>query len=221
MDRYLAALEVLGVPVHSNFEWLPARPAVAAKVRTKWALRPGRWVILQPGARWDTKRWPPSRFAEVVRRLAERDEHLNFAVLGGQADRELARQILPTEGGRFLDLTGRTSLAEMVEWMRLSDLVITNDTGPMHVAAALRKPIVALFGPTNPSSTGPYGQPSAVLQDRRLPCVPCMRRVCTYPEPLACLHAITATQVYESACQRLARPEAPRQAASASTLDFR
>jgi len=209
VERYLAVLGTLGVPVDFDFEWLPARPEIATQVRTKWRLRPGRWVILQPGARWDTKQWPAPHFADVVRQLAARHEDLSFAVLGSRADKELARQILPAAGDRCLDLTGRTTLAEMVEWIRLSNLVITNDTGPMHVAAALRKPLVAIFGPTNPASTGPYGQRSSVLQDGSLPCIPCLKRICTHLDPLACLRAITSAQVFEKASRHLTLAEPP------------
>lgn len=206
VDRYLAVLPVLGVPIHWQFDWLPARPAVAAHLRTKWQLRPGRWIILQPGARWDTKRWPARYFADVVRRLAQKADDLNFAILGSRAEQDLAGAILPACRDRCVDLTGRTSLHEMVEWIRLSDLVITNDTGPMHVAAALRKPLIAIFGPSNPTSTGPHGQRSAVIQARDLPCVPCMKRECAYVHPLACLHAITPDHVYRLVCQHLALP---------------
>ena len=204
VDRYLAVLPLLDVAVHWRFEWLPSRPAVAAQLRNKWSWPPGRLVILQPGARWDNKRWPPEYFAETVRRLAAELPDLSFAILGSRADQELARIILPLCPGRILDLTGQTSLPEMVEWIRLSDLVITNDTGPMHVAAALQKPLIAIFGPTDPHSTGPYRQEDAVFQERGLPCVPCMKRHCGYHDPLACLRSITPELVTARARERLA-----------------
>jgi heptosyltransferase-1 len=104
-----------------------------------------------------------------------------------------------------LNLAGTTSLDEMIEWIRLSRLTITNDTGPMHVAAALRRPVIAIFGPTNPLSTGPYGQLENVLQTIRLPCVPCLRSTCAYREPLACLHAIQPADVFDRASRELAK----------------
>ena len=82
--------------------------------------------------------------------------------------------------GRCLNLAGQTSLWEMIEWVRRGRLVISNDTGPMHVAAALGRPLVALFGPTNPRRTGPYGKPGSVLQIHSLSCVPCMKPRCHY-----------------------------------------
>ena len=109
----------------------------------------------------------------------------------------LGKAIAEAEPARCLDLTGQTSLPEVIEWMRLSELVITNDTGPMHIAAALRRPVVALFGPTDPAGTGPYGQRENVLQLTKLPCVPCMKGECNYERPLACLRDITPGMVLE------------------------
>jgi heptosyltransferase-1/heptosyltransferase-2 len=158
---------------------------------------------LLPGARWDDKRWPVKNFVELVRRLSPLAPNHKFAILGGNSDRALGQQIAAANPERCLDLTGQTSLPEMIEWLRATEVVITNDTGPMHIAAALRKPIIALFGPTEPDSTGPYGQHKNVLQDRSLPCVPCQKSTCTYHEPLACLYAITPQMVCEKAVARL------------------
>jgi ADP-heptose:LPS heptosyltransferase len=83
----------------------------------------------------------------------------------------------------------------MVEWLRLADLVIANDTGPLHIAAALSRPVLAIYGPSDPRATGPYAQSEAVFQASHLKCVPCLRRTCTYTEPLACLRSITPEQV--------------------------
>ena len=93
-----------------------------------------------------------------------------------------------------LNLCGATSLPEMVEWMRRCDLMVTNDTGPMHVAAALGKPLVALFGPTEPRRTGPYGQLENVLR-LDLPCSPCLKSVCHFEKPEECLRALSPAQV--------------------------
>jgi ADP-heptose:LPS heptosyltransferase len=110
-------------------------------------------------------------------------------------DRPLAEIICRAAPDRCIDLTGRTSLFEMVQWLRQAAVVISNDTGPLHVAAALGRPIVAIYGPSDPRYTGPHNQAERVLQAKNLPCVPCMKQTCNYPEPLACLHAITPEQV--------------------------
>jgi len=190
VDWYLAVLPRLGVPADSNLTWLPERPAVAAAIREKWAVNSKEWLAVLPGARWANKRWPIGHFAEVMRRVAARHDSLRFVILGSNADQPLGATLAQAAPGRCLDLTGATSLPEMVEWLRLSRLVLTNDTGPMHVAAALGKPLVALFGPTEPRRTGPYGQLDRVLR-HHLPCTPCLKSHCAWSKPMECLTAIS------------------------------
>ena len=205
VDWYLSVLPALGVTVHGNFGWLPERPAVAAAVRQKWRPNSAQWIVLQPGARWLNKRWPLEHFTELVRRLAEDYPELHFAVLGGAEDRELGATLARAGQERCLDLTGQTSLPEMIEWIRLSALVVTNDTGPMHAAAALGRPVVAIFGPTEPRRTGPYGQVDKI-QRTLLPCAPCLKPRCTYKKYLECLRAIPPEAVYARVKDRLELP---------------
>jgi lipopolysaccharide heptosyltransferase I len=208
VDRYRAVLPLLGVPVHDRFPWLPERPQVAASLRAEWRTAEARWIVLLPGARWETKRWPAEYFAELVARLSMALPDAKFVLLGSHGDAPLTARIAQRDPQRVLDLAGRTSLPQMVEWVRLSRLVVTNDTGPMHVAAALGKPVVALFGPTNPASTGPYGQLPGVLQNASLDCVPCLKGTCNYSKPLECLRSITPAMVCETVLRRL--DQAPR-----------
>lgn len=196
VDWYLGVLPLLGVPVNRDFVWLPERPAVAASVREKWPDGGARWIVLQPGARWENKCWPAEHFAELARKFS--GDAFRFLILGGLADRPLGERIACAAPERCLDLTGRTSLPEMVEWIRRSELMVTNDTGPMHVAAALGKPVLALFGPTDPHRTGPYGQIKNVLR-LDLPCVPCMKSHCRYEKPMECLRGLSAEMVFSRA----------------------
>jgi heptosyltransferase I len=207
VDWYLSVLPLLGVPA-AAFQWLPPRPDVAARVRQKWPVGDAPWVIVQPGARWSNKRWPAESFAELVQRLSARNPQFRFAILGGVEDGPLGEAVARADGRRCLDLTGQTSLPEMVEWIRLSRLMVTNDTGPMHVAAALGKPLVALLGPTEPRRTGPYRQLEHVLQ-LNLPCVPCLKSRCHYAKPLECLRALPAAAVAEAVDRCLAEPARP------------
>ena len=202
VDWYLGVLPLLGVPINRDFQWLPARTGPAETVRQQRSADHRRWIIIQPGARWLNKRWPIEYFAELVRQLAVAHTDVRFAILGGQEDRAMGETIARADSERCLDLTGKISLPEMVEWIRSSELMVTNDTGPMHVAAALGKPVVAIFGPTEPRRTGPYGQPGCVLQ-LSLPCVPCMKARCTYAKPLECLRAISTAAVFEAVQKRL------------------
>jgi len=202
VDWYLAVLPPLGVPVHKNFQWLPERPAVAATVKSKWQADGRRWIAIQPGARWPTKRWPVEYFSALVRLLAISFPRVRFAILGSKEDQPLGEIISRAEPERCLNLCGRTSLPEMVEWLRLCNLMITNDTGPMHVAAALGTPLVALFGPTEPRRTGPYGRLAEVLRID-LPCSPCLKSRCHYEKPNECLKALSPMTVFEFARQKL------------------
>jgi ADP-heptose:LPS heptosyltransferase len=116
--------------------------------------------------------------------------------LGNHEDKVLGETIARAEPSRCVNLCGATSLPEMVEWIRLADLLITNDTGPMHVAAALGKPVVALFGPTEPRRTGPYGQLQNVLR-LELPCSPCMKSTCYFEKPNECLRGLAPAMVFD------------------------
>ena len=211
VDWYLAVLPHLGVPVHNHFQWLPERPRIAAELKRKWlekfrnpksGIQNPKWIAIQPGARWPNKRWPAEYFAGLVRLLAQKFSDARFAVLGGAEDQPLGEIIERVEPERCFNLCGQTSLLEMVEWVRLCDLMITNDTGPMHAAAALGKPLVALFGPTEPRRTGPYGQLDNVLRID-LPCSPCLKSHCAYEKPNECLKALSPMTVFEFACQKL------------------
>jgi ADP-heptose:LPS heptosyltransferase len=153
-----------------------------------------QWVALQPGARWQNKRWPVENFAELVRLLARDHPGARFAILGDQGDQLLGEIITAAAPERCLNLCGRTSLPEMIEWIRRCDLMITNDTGPMHAAAAMGRPLVALFGPTEPRRTGPYGQTQNVLRFE-LPCSPCLKPRCSYAKPDECLRALSPAHV--------------------------
>ena len=205
VDRYLAVLPLLKVPVHGNFQWLPKRPDVAAQIEQKWNPGAGPWIVLLPGARWDNKRWPVEHFVELARRMRGMGA-IQTVILGSGDDRALGQAIAEANPGRCLNLAGQTSLWEMVEWVRRGRLVISNDTGPMHVAAALGRPLIALFGPTNPRHTGPYGKLNSVLQLNSLPCVPCMKQRCHYAEPMACLNRMTAASVYARVREELDGP---------------
>jgi heptosyltransferase-1 len=210
VDWYLSVLRWLEVPVTWDFEWLPRRiPTITAMIQ-KWPLNSGSWLVLLPGARWPNKRWPVEHFAQLVEGLAAAHPCLRFVILGSAVDQPLGQVIARACPQRCLDLTGHSSLPEMVEWIRASVAVVTNDTGPMHVAAALGKPVIALFGPTDPRRTGPYGQIARALRIP-LPCSPCLKAVCRYEKPLECLQAVTPAIVQTAVRERLGAAIAPRE----------
>jgi heptosyltransferase I len=202
VDWYLEVLRFLNVPIHQGFDWLPVRRQVAEGIRRKWPVEERQWIVLQPGARWRNKRWPTGHFRNVMEQVAVTDPRLGFVVLGSAEDRPLAQSILTQARVPSLDLTGQLSLPEMVEWIRACRLMVTNDTGPMHVAAALRKPVVGLFGPTEPTRTGPYGQQAEVLR-LSLPCIPCMQDTCSRRVQFECLESLSPDTVAQAVCARL------------------
>jgi heptosyltransferase I len=204
VDWYLSVLPRLDVPAHKNFNWLPERAEISAAVKSKWKTGGANWIVLQPGARWENKRWPVNYFSELVRLLAEKSSDTRFAILGSGEDKPLGEIIARAAPERCLNLCGATSLPEMIEWVRLCELMVTNDTGPMHAAAALGKPLVALFGPTEPRRTGPYGQLENVLRIE-LPCSPCLKSYCTYEKPNECLKAISPATVFQRTSELFTR----------------
>ena len=96
VDWYLAVLPRLGVPVHNHFQWLPERPDIAAAVKSKWQTDGARWIAIQPGARWENKRWPAEYFAELVRLLAKKFPDARFAILGTAEDKPLGEDYRPS-----------------------------------------------------------------------------------------------------------------------------
>jgi heptosyltransferase-1 len=203
VDWYLTVAKAVGLPVDARYTWLPERPEVTAEVRRKWNVNGSRWVVFCPGARWDNKQWPLKSFSDLTRKLLHDHPDVRIVVLGGREDAARGSVLHHVAPDRVLDLTGCTSLAEMIEWIRLAQVVVTNDTGPMHVAAALQKPVVAFFGPTAPERTGPYGQIAQVLR-ASLPCMPCLSRRCHLEEKMACLHGITPQMALDRTTARLA-----------------
>ena len=117
-----------------------------------------------------------------------KEKGLQVAITGSPGDRTLAGEIIAAAAVPILNLAGRTSLAELAALLRNARLAVTTDTGPMHLACALGTPVVALFGPTAPWRTGPFGDGHVVVR-LDLPCSPCFRRQCLEPRCLTELKA--------------------------------
>jgi len=147
-------------------------------------------VGLLPCSRRADKNWPPERFAEVARALREKTE-AHIVLLGSPADRPVCDALARSVGEGVTNLCGKTTMLELGGAVRALDLLITVDSGPMHVAAAVGTPTVAVFGPTDPVKTGPYGPLHRVVQQgedlARLPAAPVIEAA------LAALAAIRKT----------------------------
>jgi heptosyltransferase-2 len=133
-------------------------------------------VCLCPGAEYGpAKRWPPEHFASLALQLAERGWQV--WLIGSPKDRAIGAQIEQLSGGRCRNLCGATALDEAVDLLSAAQVVVSNDSGLMHVAAALDRPLLALYGSSSPSFTPPSSPRARVLQ-LDLPCSPCFAREC-------------------------------------------
>jgi lipopolysaccharide heptosyltransferase I len=202
VDRYMAVARRIGLAEPEATDHLPISPAERSAIRrrlTEAGLAPGDpFLAVCAHARWPTKQWPPERFAAVLDRM--REARGARAVLVGSPDAAgSARTIADAMARPPIDLTGGTTLKELSAVLGEARVMLTNDSGPMHVAAAVGRPVVAIFGPTNPRRTGPYGPGHRVLAGRA-PCSPCYRRQCKYDRSnavLLCLTNITPEAVFD------------------------
>jgi len=195
-DLYL--LEKLGIPTSD------AGLSLFCTDREKdWARRVlggAGWVAINPGAAFGSaKRWYPERFAAVAEALASK---YGFRVLlvGGAGETQIGAQIKDTMRSSPLDLTGKTSVRQLMALLSEMDLVVTNDSGPMHIAAAFERPTVALFGPTDHHTTSPACSRYAIVR-KETDCAPCLKRVC--PVDHRCMSRITVEDVLDAAARLL------------------
>ncbi len=148
------------------------------------------FAVLAVGGTWQSKRWGIERFSQVADQLISK-YGLAVVLVGQRCEKPLAEQLTSQSRRPIANLVTKTSLKELMALLVRASVVVTNDSGPMHIAAALGRPTVAIFGPTNPQRTGPYGQLDHVLQSK-LPCLPCYKRRCA---ELTCMNDITTDQV--------------------------
>lgn len=163
-------------------------------------------IGINPGSTYGSaKRWLPERFAEVAQRLAERigqDENAQVVVviLGARGEESLGKDIAARINRRSVVLSGATTIRELMAVVKRCRLLITNDTGPMHIAAACGVPVVAVFGPTDSHTTAPYGQERSIVREA-VDCAPCLLREC--PIDHRCMTRIPVDRVYDAAVQQL------------------
>lgn len=152
-------------------------------------------VILNPGASYGpAKRWPAERVSELGRRLQDRYQ-ATVLITGSGEEKDLAESIAARMTQEPINLCGQTSLRSLAGLISQSILFVTNDSGPMHLANALKVPVVAVFGPTDPAVTGPYQEPAVVIK-KDVPCWPCSYRECPFDH--RCMSSISSEEVYES-----------------------
>lgn len=199
--RYLNVAQYLGAPLSPprfRLEHLALEPG---NLPAEMAGRD--LVILHPGTRWATKLWPAASWAALADWLGA--QGMGVALTGSAADRALTAEIAARAGGSLLDLAGESTLPELAGLFQRARLAVTVDTGPMHLAAALGTRVAALFGPTAPGRTGPFGAGHEILR-LDLPCSPCFQRRCDAPR---CLTELPVKRVM-AACEKILREGADR-----------
>ncbi len=166
-----------------------------AEVTEKYSInRRQKILILCPGAEYGpAKCWPAAHFADVAK--TKHNEGWQVVLLGSAKDQKIAAEINRLSGDRCMDFSGKTTLAEAVDIMSLADQVVSNDSGLMHVAAALDKSLIAIYGSSDPGFTPPLNEQARII-DLQLDCSPCFKREC----PLGhtrCLTDISPAQVVD------------------------
>ena len=180
VHKNLSMLNAMGIRVPDvEFPLDDRNPAAAADARTRLGLAPGaRFAIINPGAAWPNKRWPPVYFAEVSRALAAR-YGLRSIVLWGPGEEQLASDVATASEGTAA-VSARTTVADLVSLSKAAALMVSGDTGPMHIAAAVGTPLVGIFGPTDPRRNGPWSEED-LTASRYGACVCHYERQCRIP----------------------------------------
>lgn len=194
VDYYLQMLRHLGIVGEDRRLRLALTHA-----EQDWAVRrlgPGKWVAVNPGASYGAaKRWIPERFAAVADGLAA-EFGVRVVLTGGPGEIEIGSDIERSMKTVPLNLIGQTSVRELMAVLSHCRLMVTNDSGPMHVAAAFDVPIVAVFGPTDHTTTSPLSDNCRIVRSE-VDCAPCMLREC--PIDHRCMTGVTADMVLAAA----------------------
>jgi heptosyltransferase-2 len=165
-------------------------------------------VGINPGSTYGgAKRWLPERFAEVTERLCRtiretREQQVSVVIFGAKGEERLGQEIAAHLSSRSLVLSGATTIRELMAAVKRCTMLLTNDTGPMHIASAFHVPVVAIFGPTDWRTTSPFGSAHAIVR-QPVDCAPCLLREC--PIDHRCMTRVTVDQVHEAAVQQLGR----------------
>lgn len=203
LERYLDVARYLGAEVEDvkvrNF-WTPAEEVSFQKRVNKIAGNgSGPLVACHPISRWKTKRWPEANFASLAAAVVIR-LRATVVFTGSSEDQSAISRIIRNAGAqRLFNWAGTTGLRELAYLYKKSAVVVSIDSGPMHLAAAVATPVVALFGPTAPWRTGPYGEIHRVLRADS-DCSPCFQRNCDTSD---CMAALKVEDVFKAVAEQL------------------
>lgn len=196
VDRNLDLVRQLGVATEGPVEFpLPVAGDSSAWVNQIWSREglasTGTVCLVHPAARWETKRWPGERYAELADRLITRKE-IRVVFISGKSQTQQVQQIVQMMRAQAINLAGQTTLAQLTALLRKASLLVSNDSGPIHLAAAVGTPVVGIYGPTDPRKVGPYDQAHSVIH-KGDDCRGCGRGRCRHG--LRCLREIAVDEV--------------------------
>lgn len=160
-------------------------------------------VALNPGASFRIKCWLPERLAALGERLGN-ELGAGVVIVGGGGERDLAEVICSGMSRPPLDVVGRTNLLQLGAILQKCTLLVSGDTGPMHMATAVGTPVLALFGAIDPDRTGPVGEGHTIIRHREITCVPCNAKSCGNPRHLECMEEISVDEVFRTVVEMLA-----------------
>jgi heptosyltransferase II len=203
----LKPLGLTGVPTAPELVVFPAEEQAMAGRFAQGGLTASDVVVgINPGSTYGgAKRWLPDRFAEVAERLCRtvresRDQQVSVVIFGAKGEERLGQEIAARLSSRSLVLSGSTTIRELMAAVKRCAMLLSNDTGPMHIAAAFQVPVVAIFGPTDWRTTSPFGGAHAVVR-QPVDCAPCLLREC--PIDHRCMTGVSVDMVYDAATERL------------------
>jgi heptosyltransferase-2 len=204
--QYLALLDRLGGVQKDGLPYLVVSDAERQEARrlleSEGVTTGDRLVGIHPGAAYGpAKRWSPARFAALADALAEALQ-VKPVLFGSAGEIPIVEEIRRAMKSSAVSLAGKSTVRQMMAAFTHCQLLVTNDSGPMHVAAALGVPVVALFGPTNPMATSPAGSGTTRIVYRKVDCAPCTHRVC--PIDHRCMEGISVEAVLEAVAQQMA-----------------
>ncbi len=181
VDRYLKLASLIGIDTGGvDFPLPPIQDTFHSE---------DPYYVVVPGARWPTKRWPVEYFIDVINALPT-----TAVIVGSREDVDIAGTIALNTEGHSINMAGKTDLKKLFSIIKGASFMLSNDSGPMHMGAALSVPVYAIFGPTSEVLTGPYGDGHRVLR-ADIGCSPCFRKTCA---TMKCMREVTPGQVIKA-----------------------
>lgn len=204
IERYLDVARYFGADIKEITFPLPDLEQETLAVQKKLSDQglQGEYVVMVPGARWKTKEWPVEHYARLAAMIIA--DGCSVVLAGGPDEVAKGEKITELAGRpmQLINLIGQTSLRELAALIKGCKLYISADTGPLHFAAALKKPLIAMYGPTKADRTGPYGSDDATVLLSTAACAGCLKKEC---DDWQCMYAITPEMVYAAYVEKIRR----------------